>query len=334
MADRILRVCLSSELPLLADRKPNYMYFLYDKLILFVGQSLYNDPYVIAEDVPEEPVNGMIYICLDGFVKVYVDYTITKIAEIESSDQIEILKKAGTAFFVNAEQRYLDLRRRIITLPYQNGTYELTVSLANDLKIDKDTVIGFNPETNTFEIIGNRQDYGLVFSKGYEGKDSDTVKTEVDEHTIRSELKISRAYDNMIKVTDDGIYANADTKVTKKQFESWTSQFAEYKSYMEAFLRDLVDKIDDSQDIVSEDSINKRIHEALLEVYPEIDKALEQLDEMASKFDGIESRSKAYTDESFDNAKSELSGLIIDATENPWEIFGEDTDDEDDNSTE
>jgi uncharacterized coiled-coil DUF342 family protein len=103
---------------------------------------------------------------------------------------------------------------------------------------------------------------------------------------------------------------------------------------MEAFLRDLVDKIDDSQDIVSEDSINKRIHEALLEVYPEIDKALEQLDEMASKFDGIESRSKAYTDESFDNAKSELSGLIIDATENPWEIFGEDTDDEDDNSTE
>jgi uncharacterized coiled-coil DUF342 family protein len=138
----------------------------------------------------------------------------------------------------------------------------------------------------------------------------------------------------MIKVTDDGIYANADTKVTKKQFESWTSQFAEYKSYMEAFLRDLVDKIDDSQDIVSEDSINKRIHEALLEVYPEIDKALEQLDEMASKFDGIESRSKAYTDESFDNAKSELSGLIIDATENPWEIFGEDTDDEDDNSTE
>ena len=159
MADlKTLRVCLSSELPELLNRDPNFIYFLYDKLTVFLGQSIYSDPYAVVEAMPEAPINGMLYFVMDGTVQVYIEYSNKVIGQIENEDQLELLKKAGTTFFVNSEKRYLDLSRRIVTLPFQNGTYELTVSLANNLKIDKDTVIGFNPETNHFEMIGKYQE--------------------------------------------------------------------------------------------------------------------------------------------------------------------------------
>ena len=61
---KTLRVCLSSDLPGLLDRNPDYLYFLYDKLFLYSGQNMIDVNFVIAERIPDidDQVPGMIYI--------------------------------------------------------------------------------------------------------------------------------------------------------------------------------------------------------------------------------------------------------------------------------
>lgn len=329
MADlKKLRVCLSKDLPLLTDRDPQYIYFLYDKLTVFLGQSLYSDPYAIVEEMPTDPINGMLYFVFDGYVKVYIDYSIKEIAQIENDEQLELLKQTGTTFFVNAERRYLDLQRRIITLPYQNGSYELTVSAANNLILDKDTVIAFNTETNQFDIVGKRQDYDLVFTTKYRGKETNTASVTVSDNKVSADIKISSGYDNILKFVKDGLYANVSDRVTKKEFDNWKSEFQNYKSSMEEYLKELSDEMESSQSIVSPDAITAKIQEALEDVYPEIDEALAAFENISEQLSEIEKRSKDYTDSEFDSAYNKLYDMILEVTSDPWENFGGETADD------
>ena len=120
---KTLRVCLSSELPSIYDRSINFIYYLYDKLEVFLGKNYYSDPYAIVETFPDNPVLGMLYFCLnDGTVSSYINNTKEIIANIETQEQLEILKQAGTKFFVNSDRRYLDVKTKIISLPFKNGT--------------------------------------------------------------------------------------------------------------------------------------------------------------------------------------------------------------------
>ena len=324
---KTLKVCLSNELPLLSDRDPDIIYFLYDKLTIFIGQNMYYDPYAIVETVPENPVTGILYFTLDdGKVRVYVDYEMVEIAKIENKEQLEILKQSGSTFFINSKRRYLDLNRRIVTLPFQNGTYELTVSLANDLIIDKDTVIGFNPETNMFEIIGDKYDHDLLFIKDYYGENTSTIETKIDDgHRIISEAKISKGYNNIIKIVNDGLYADISDRVSKEEFDNLVVSYKEYKTYMEHYLNCLQSKIDDGIKIISPESISKRILEALENVYPEINDTLESFDKLYAQFEGIERRSKIYADEKYQDAYNELREVVLDISNNVWEDFGSET---------
>ena len=320
---KTLRVCHSRDLPSIESRDSNFIYFLYDKLEVFLGQNYYSDPYAIVESYPyDNIVAGMLYFCLDdGYVKAQVNLIDTKIALIESEEQLEILKQAGTTFFVNAERRYLDTRTRCISLPFANGTYELTVSLAADLKINENTVIGFNPETQEFEIIGDIQDFDLVFSRDYKGKDTNSVKTNVEDHKISGDIKINPAYDNIIKETPDGLYATVNDRVTSTVFEHWTEQFVGYKDNMEAFILELADLIERAEEIISSDTIARKILAAVEAIYPEIDDALENYDEYAEKIDQIDQDIRDYADQQFDNAVAEINAKIDDATADPWEDF-------------
>ena len=218
---KTLRVCHSKDLPSIHDRDINYIYFLYDKLEVFLGQNYYSDPYAIVESYPfDNVIPGMLYFCLDdGYVKAQVNLVDTKIAKIESDEQLEILKQAGTTFFVNAERRYLDVRTRCISLPFRNGSYELTVNLAADLKINKNTVIAFNPETQQFEIVGDIQDFDIVFSRDYRGLKTDSVDTKVEDHKISSDVILlyiclalldfcDKLRHYFIDITNDGIMCN------------------------------------------------------------------------------------------------------------------------------
>ena len=320
---KTLRVCHSRDLPSIHERDINFIYFLYDKLEVFLGQNYYSDPYAIVETYPSNNVvAGMLYFCLDdGYVRSKVNLEDKEIALIESDAQLEILKQAGTTFFVNADRRYLDVKTKLISLPFNNGTYELTVRLANDLKIDENTVIGFNPETQEFEIIGDIQDYDLVFSRKYKGKDTDTVKTNVEDHKISGDVKINPAYDNIITKNNDGLYASVNDRVSSVVFEDWTKRFADFDEYMERFIEDLADLIERAEEIVASDTIARKIMESLERVYPEIDNALENYDEYAQKIDDLDEGIYRYADESFQSTRNELNQAIIDATNNPWEDF-------------
>lgn len=324
MSDKLktFRVCLSSELPSLLDRDPKFIYFLYDKLVLFFGQNLYNDPFAIVESIPDNPVNGLLYICInDGYCKIYHNHQIYNIASIEDESQIEILKQSGTTFFTNAERRYLDLQRRIITLPYQNGSYELTVSLANDIMIDENTIIKYNIETKQFEIFGKHQDYGMLFTSDYKGVDTKTVKTTVSSNKISSEVKISDKADNIIKILSDGLYASASDKVKKEEFNLLVKKFDQYKTQLDNFMEVLEKEITEAQIIVSEESISKKIKEAIEEVYPDIENIINSYDTVLERIEGIELRSKEYTDTSFEEAREDLSNMISQAMSDPWGEF-------------
>lgn len=321
---KTLRVCHSRDLPSLHERDINFIYYLYDKLEIFMGQNYYSDPYAIVESYPQSDriVAGMLYFCLDdGYVRARVNLEDKQIAMIESDAQLEILKQAGTTFFVNADRRYLDTKTKLISLPFKNGTYELTVRLANDLKIDENTVIGFNPETQEFEIIGKIQDYDLVFSRGYKGKDTDTVKTIVEDHKISGEIKINPNPDNIIKTSKDGLYVNVNDRVSSVVFEDWSKRFATFNEEIEEFIEELADLIEAAEEIIATDSIARKIMESLRLVYPEIDEALANYDEYAEKIDALDTGIYRYADEAIEGAEQELSEAITNATNNPWEIF-------------
>lgn len=321
---KTLRVCHSEDLPSIHDRDINYIYYLYDKLEVFLGQNYYSDPYAIVETYPTDNnvVAGMLYFCLDdGYVRAQVNLETTEIAKIESDEQLEILKQAGTKFFVNADRRYLDVKTKLITLPFRNGTYELTVSLANDLKIDENTVIGFNPVTQEFEIIGDIQDYDLVFSRKYKGIETNTIKTNVEDHKISSDVKLNPAYDNIIKETPYGLYASVNDRVSSTVFEDWIDRFLEYKDDMETFIIELADLIEEAEEIISTDAISRKILESLEQVIPEIDTYLENYDHYAQEIDNFETEIRDYADQRFTSALAEVQEQIDHATNDPWDNF-------------
>ena len=286
---KTLRVCLSSEFPPILERDKNYMYFLYDKLELFNGQNYYNDPYAIVATYPEESVSGMLYFCLDdGKVKARINSQITDIATIESEEQLEILKKCGTTFFINADRRYLDIHSRTITLPYRNGTYHLTADMMTDLVINENTVIRYNPETSEFVIDGSHQDHDMVFTHEYRGNETDSVKTTVDNNIITSEVKVNELYDNIIKNTPYGLYASVNDRVSSTVFNAWADKFREYTQDISQYIEELYELIERAEEIISSGTLSVMILNSLRQVYPEIDEALANYDHYANKIDSME----------------------------------------------
>ena len=316
---KTLKVCLSRDLPSLQDRDSNTIYFLRDKLIIYLGKSMYHDPYAIVENIPEEPISDILYFLLsDGTVQTYMEYQMVTIAQIEDEEQLELLRQTGSIFFVNSQRRYLDLARRIVTLPYNNGTYELTVDMADSLKINEKTVIGFNPSTNMFEMVGDTYKEPIF---DYKVKNTDSVNTIISDKRISSEVKISEAYGNIIRVASDGLYANVKNTVSKNQFDSWSSYYQEYKAHIESYLRILDDKIEKIDINVSNTTINERIISALQKEYSNIDQALDKFDEYIQELREIEIRVKEYSDKKYEEIHQLLSEQIRLATEDPWGEF-------------
>ena len=316
---RTFRVCTSKQLPISSQRSSKFIYFTYDTLIVYLGQVKYSDPYAIIETLPKDPARGVMYFCLDtGLVKFKDDLEVNTLAKIESDDQLEILKQSGTMFFYNARSRYLDKQTKTVSLPYQNGTYELTVALANELKINENTVIRYNTDTNQFEISGDIEDYGQLNTHGYSGKNTSTATTTVVDGKISTEVKVSKAYDNLLKNTSGGLFVSATDKVSREEFEGLRSNYQDYKGTLEYYLKTIQAVAAAGQDLVNRDSINAKIAKALEDAYPDIDKAVKNYDELSADIKGIEGRSKEYTDIETNKAKND----ILETTYKPWEIIG------------
>lgn len=318
---KTVKVLLSEKLPPMDSRDPEVIYFTYDKLNVYLGQNKYYDNYAVVEKLPDEPVTGMLYFDLsDGYAKSYIEYQWNNVAKIEDNDQLEILKQSGTTFFVNADRRYLDLQRRTIILPFNNGTYELTVGLANELIFDENTIIKFNPESGRFEIYGKHDDLGMVFLNHYAAKHTPSINMDVENHKISGNVMISQLYDNLIELMPDGLYAGDSKFVPTYLLDNWIKNFKEYKESMDKYLKELDLKTQGVGNNIKESTINEKISEAVKNAMPEMDKIIQDYDNYKSNIDRIEKEAKKYTDDAIDKAYEEIYDDIF-SIENEWEDF-------------
>ena len=319
---KVLKVINSHDFPPVLDRDPNVIYFLYNKLEIYFGQSQYTDPYLVCDHDPDDPINQMLYFILEtGKVKLFTNYALSTIAEVETPEMLELLKtQGGSYFFVNADKRYLDLQKRIITLPYRNGQWNLTVDMVNNIQLTEDSAIGFNPDTNCFDISATKYDYDLIFTRDYRGVETPTANTIVEDHSIKTEIKVSSEPGNIIKVYNDGIGAIISGKVPYEEYSQWRTEFYDYKANMEGFIGDLEERVEHVEESISEDIITRKIHEALLEVYPLIDESLVKYDAIVNEIDGVLAQAAAYTDAKVAEGVEEIKE-VIDNTDY-WGDFG------------
>lgn len=290
------RICLYKDLPDLVDRDINYFYFTYDKLILFRGQNQYYDPFIICDTIPDDPIINHLYIEMKtGFMRSLIGDSIVDVARVEDQSQMHLLRDIGTTYFMNADKRYIDQGSRTLQLPYYNGRYNMSVSMANDIRIDEKLVVRYDNKSEGFYIEGEHAD--IPNFKPYTGHITDSVATIVEEHTIRPEVRISNAPNNMVKLLRDGLYVGIDHKANINDFMALKSKYEQDRDKLSGILPELFAMVDDMEEYINPDSILAVIISATMNYISDI---------------------KAYTDEVFAKKTKEIQDVL---NESIWGHF-------------
>lgn len=318
---KILTICPSEFLPPYMERSRNHIYFVYDKMALYLGRDVYSDTFCIVEDIPENPIDGMLYITFDGFVKTRINDQIIIIAQIEDREQLNYLKDAGNIYFMKAEYRYLDLHTRTIELPYQNGSFHLSVNLAKEIMIDENTIIRFDPAQQRFIIEGNiyHDEDTLPEIYKYHGSETKSVKTSVDNTRINSEVKISSRDDNLIEVYNNGLYVNLSDKVKSEDFDEFVKTYTQYKTMLDRYIDELKQVVDNMGVTVSPTNINNKIVEALNAYKPTIVDVLENYNTMRDELDKLKVDAYETIEDKFNAVEKEITDYLESIT--TWDVF-------------
>lgn len=308
---KTLRVCLSSELPDILHRSSDFIYFAYDKLALYCGQDEVSENFAIATELPEEQVEDMMYILnTDGSVHRKVDYEDTVIATIEDPDQIDILRKAGTLFYVDNNRRYFDSQDRTLTLPFTDGAYELAVAMKEQQKFTNDTIIKYNEDTERFEMygpdIGDFEDY----SKPFRGGETKSVKVKVDGPRITADVKVSSAAGNIIRASSDGLFAKTQNKVDVTTFNKWKSDMDDFKAYAKDVLDKINAEVAELQDLVTPEKISADIQEIVQSRFSTIQTALDNYQAIYNAMGNIETEVMNYCLTAYANEVNKLDAEL------------------------
>lgn len=314
---KILRVITSEFLPVVGDRDKDVIYFVYDMMELHLGKSRYSDPFCIVEELPEKPIEGMLYITIGGFVQTYINYEWFLLASCPIEEEVELLTKAGSTYFMRAEYRYLDLQTKSIILPYQNGTYQLSVNLAKCLQIDKDTVIYYDETTGHFEIDGNRTDTELHPNHGYEAIDTDSIETKIEGNRIFSNLKLANKDGNILKILEGGLYANTSQYATHDEIEELSELYADYKIVIESMITELHDEMEDKGYNTTTEMIAEKIAQALEEYEPTIQDLINNYQLIYDQLGFIRDLTSNVSGEKIEEAKQEIIGYL-DSIREAW----------------
>lgn len=308
---KTLKVCLARDLPVESDRLSNYLYFTYDDLKLYSGQNYIEDNFAIVDEIPEDQVYGLIYILnTDGSVHKLVDYADEKIAEIESEDQIEILQKAGTMFYVNSRHRYLDKQRRVLTLPFNDGNYELNASTKKEDVFDENTILKFNTETNRFEVYADTSEDFIDFSKPLRGSTTNTVITEVNGARLFAKVRLSKEVNNMLKSSSDGLYVASSDYVTKEVFDEWSRDVFDIRATCYEILNRIKRELDEVTALVTPEYIEQKIYDVLEDKFGDIRTALDNYDTYVAQLDELENQIVTYVTNELVNTRNELNDRI------------------------
>ena len=311
---KTLRVLTSEYLPIPSDRDRNYLYFVYDKMLLYLYQSLYSSPFCIVETLPTAPADGMLYISInDGKVYIYQGYSMEHVADIEDPSQILLLKKAGTTYFMNAESRYLDVQTRTVQLPYQNGQYVLSLSLAENLQINEDTFIKYDVETEQFYIAGTEyQPEDKLNNVGkYIGFETDTAITSTKNGIFKADVKLSENADNMIELLNDGLFVDTSDLASSEAYNRMVNSFAYYKTAIDRDIRVIEEIIHNIINTLDNDNLDDRILNVMDNKYDaQVGSIVNNYNSLYSRINDIENT--VYTDMNvaIDQVKGEIISYI------------------------
>lgn len=296
MTLKYLRICLYKDLPEEKDRDINYFYFTYDKLILYKGKTRYYDQFIVCDIIPKNPIINCLYIELKtGYIRSLIGDEIQDVAKVEDQSQMSHIRDIGTTYLMNTDRVYIDEGSRTLQLPYYNGKYNMSVSMANDLKLDEKTIVRYDKNSESFYLEGEHQ--GITNFKPYTGHDTDSVSVTVEEHTIIPEVRVSRAPNNMIKVLRGGLYVGIDNKANVEDFEALKIQYEKDKLKLNRVVPALIDLVDDLQDSINPNSILSMIISATTRYVNEL---------------------KDYTDRMFNKKINEMQDVL---NESVWGNF-------------
>lgn len=317
----VFRVCLARDLPQVPSMLPNYIYFAYDKLKLYMGnKGEYQGNYAIIPEIPEEPSPEILYILeTDGSVNVWDDYQRKTIAEIEDAAQIDLLKKASTSFFHYASHRYLDMERRVIKLPYENGNYELVVDIPNDIIVNDDTVLRYDVATERFIEEGDEEIHTPYV--GIHGSETDTVTLEVvNERMLRGDVKLSSEPGNAIVKNNDGLFFDGSKYLTIDQYTTWLSEWQSTLNRISDSVELMENELEEVRRLISDESINNRILTILQTYFPTINTAISNYNTILNvTIPAWLQEAKEYSDRKFYDTKDELMQIFGEYFNNPWE---------------
>lgn len=317
---KTLKVCLYKDLPSIENRDENYIYFVYDKLNLYFGKSKYNEPFVITKNIPINPSYNLVYILFDGTVNVYFDHIYRQIGVIENKEECKILENINYLFYLPNNGSYTDITAKSLVTPFNNGSYQIVISLPEDTYIDKDSLIAYNEETNMFEVIGKKSE-DINFNNKLYGVDTQSISTAISDMRINADIRISKAYDNILKILHDGIYADTKDKVTMEEYEDLVNSFNEYKDNTVDKFNEMQKEIKELTIILDDEVIKQKIMNVLQEQYDDIDNALKLFEESVYKLDNIETNVKSYADTKYNETYDTLNQTIVEAIKDPWDEF-------------
>lgn len=332
---KALIVCLSSDLPHSTNRDSNTMYFVYDKQVLYDGQSPYSSTFSIVQEMPSEPALDRFFIDLsDGLVKLKNDYQLLEYARVQTDEMWDVLRQAGTIHFFNSKQQYIDGQTRMLSVPFSNGAYQLTVDIPNDLLFNEKTILKYNPEVGAFEIYGETLDEDPLETTGWHGHNTDTVITKVEDGRIKAKVRISQADNNIIKVLDDGIYAYPHNTISQEEFDSWKKAYDDYKGLINYYIANIQEILDEAEEIISEEVVDRKIHAALELVIPDLEQAIAEFDELSQRLDEVYEYANTYADLAFDNAIEIMDSMIQEALDEPWADIPDEPNEDDNEESE
>ena len=321
---KALIVCLSSDLPHSTNRDCNTMYFVYDRQVLYDGQSPYSSTFSIVPEMPSEPAIDRFFIdTSDGLVKMYSDYQIKEYAQVATDAMLDVLKQAGTIHFFTSKHQYIDSQTRMLSVPFTDGAYQLVVDIPNDLLFNEKTILKFNPEKGGFEIYGETLDEDPLENNGWHGHRTETVITKVEDGRIKAKIRISQSDGNIIKVLDDGLYAYPSNTLSYEEFESWKKSYDDYKGLINYYIQNIQQLLADVEGMITEDVIDQKIHDALEDVIPELDTAIQNFDVLAEHLDEVYEFAHQYADETINAAIEDIDAALNEAFAEPWADFPE-----------
>lgn len=326
---KTLVVCLSSDLPFYTLRDSNTIYYVYNKLVVYNGQVPYTSPYSIVDGMPENPVGNLLYIDVsDGTVKIFDDYTVVTIATVGSEEMLDVLKQANTILYYDSKEQYIDKTTRMLVIPYTNGVYNLVVDIPGDLLYNENTITKYNPDTGQFEIYGETFNEDPLETSGWHGHETDTVNVVANDGTIVANAKISKADNNIIRALSDGLYAYPHNAITQEEFDSWKSSYEEYKSLLEYYLNIINEALEDAQGMINPEVIDKKIKDTLDTMYPVIDEAIANYEQLSEKVDELFEYAQEYSTEKMAAAVEYLEDLVNEALAHPWGDLPEGSEDD------